>query len=468
MNVERARITEEVANFAVKTKYEDLSEEIQGIAKRSIVDGVGVILAGSTEPCAKIVCEYVLSTEGRKESTILGRGKNKAPIHLAALVNGTAGHAMDWDDTAVSGTPDRGVLLHPTLPPLVAGLAIGETLRVSGRDLLVAFLVGFEVECKMAAAIDADHRVRGFHTSGTCGIFGATVTAAKIMGLGFEHIRNALGIAASMAAGIDVQLGTMAKPLHVGRAAENGIVSAKLAALGYEANPEALEGPKGFFQAYGGGFDPDRISGKLGRPFSIQDPGVSIKPYPCGVVGQPGMDGMRALVNEHDIQPEAVKRVKVSTSSNIIPPKGPLRYRKAQSTLEAKFCVPFQMASMIIRRRAGMLEFNDGFVRSTAVQEMMDRVDVSVDPELDGLGRNKYVNVIELELKDGRIIHGRSPEHLRGGPRNPLSREELRAKFKDCVQGVLDPGQAGELLEIMESLEELEYVGKLIERAAIA
>lgn len=253
-----------------------------------------------------------------------------------------------------------------------------------------------------------DHWVRGFHTSGTLGILGATSAAAKMMGLPVKQARSAIGIATSMAAGLGVNLGVMAKPLHVGRAAENGIVSAQLAALGFKAHPEAFEGPKGFFQAFGGGFDPDKICGKLGRQFSIVDPGVSIKPYPCGVVGHPAMDAMQALTIQHDIRPEEVDYIKVATGSNVLPPRGPLRYQKAQTALQAKFCVPFQIASMIIRRKAGILEFTDEFVQSPAVQDMMDRVEAVVAPEIDALGQNKIVSVIEVRLKDGRILKTRS------------------------------------------------------------
>ena len=217
MKAEDARITEEVSNFVVAAKYEDFSSNILSIAKRCVIDGIGVILAGSTEPSARIVLDYVLSVEGKKECTILGKGKTKAPAHLAALVNGTAGHAMDWDDTALSNNPDRAVLLHPTMPPLVAGLAVGEKLERSGRDFLTAFLVGFEVECKIAEAIYPDHWMRGFHSSNTCGIFGAATAAAKLTGLSMEQVRSAIGVAASMASGLIVNLGTMAKPLHMGR-----------------------------------------------------------------------------------------------------------------------------------------------------------------------------------------------------------------------------------------------------------
>jgi 2-methylcitrate dehydratase PrpD len=468
MEKEETGITEEVANFVRNIRYEDFPPEVRHMAKRCIIDGIGVILAGSEEACTLIIRDYILAIDGRHESLLLGKGRNRAPAPLAALVNGTGGHALDWDDTVLSTTPDRSVLLHPTLLPLAAGLAIGEKLETSGRDLLTAFITGFEVECKIAECIHPDHWVRGFHTSNTCGIFGATAAAAKLRGLSAKQVRSALGIAASMAAGIIVNLGTMVKPLHMGRAAEDGIISAQLAELGYEGHPEALEGHKGFFHAFAGGFDPNKIQGKLGRPFSIVDPGVSIKPYPCGVVGHSAMDAMQALVVQHDLRPGNVAHVKVSTGSNVLPPKGPLRYKKAQTALQGKFCVPFQMASMIIRRKAGRREFTDEFVQSSMVQEMMDRVEAVIDPEIDALGGDKIVGLIELQLKDGKTIRGKSAEYYRGGPLNPLTREELGEKFNDCVHEILTPVQASKLMETIESLENLDSVRGLSEMAAVS
>lgn len=465
MGAKETMITEEVANFVVTVKNEDFPPEVQHIAKRCIIDGVGVILAGSTEPCAQILRNYVLSVEGKKESSIMGKGKIQGPTHFAALVNGTAGHAMDWDDTVLSNTSDRTVLLHPTIPPLVAGLALGEKLRVSGQELLVAFLVGFEVECKIAEAIHPEQWERGFHSSYS--IFGATAVTSKLMGLPMKQVRNAFGIAASMASGLFVNFGTMSKPLHVGRAAENGIVSAQLSALGFDAHPDALEGPRGFFHAFAGGFDPGKIIGKLGRPFSIVNPGVSIKPYPCGVVGHPAMDTMRTLVTQYDLQPDEIEHVKVATGSNVLPPKGPLSYRKAQTALQAKFCVPFQIASMIIRRRAGIMEFTDKFVQSPPVQEMMERIEAVIEPEIDVLGRDKIVSRLEIRLKDGRTLKDQSSGKCRGGPHSPFSREELGEKFNDCVQHILNADHALKLIAIIESLENLDDIRKLIEMATV-
>ena len=222
---------------------------------------------------------------------------------------------MDWDDTQLSTTADRifGLLTHPTVPPLAAALAVGERLRVSGEQFLEAFLTGFEVECKIAEAIHPNHYKKGFHSSGhgrdvrRRGRDGQTAAASTP-----NATAHTLAIAASLASGIRVNFGTMTKPLHVGRAAQNGIMAAELAAAGFTGGTDGLDGPWGFFQvfSFGEGFDPDRIVGKLGNPYTIVSPGVSIKPYPCGVLGHPSMDAMRALVIAHDVKPEQIRAIR--------------------------------------------------------------------------------------------------------------------------------------------------------------
>ena len=255
---------------------------------------------------------------------------------------------MDFDDTQLSSSPDRlfGLLTHPTIPPLAAALALGERRAASGAAVLEAFVAGFEVECKIAEAIDPNHYIKGFHSSGTIGTFGATIAAAKMLKLDRTALGHALGIAASMAAGIRVNFGTMTKPLHVGRAAQNGVMAAELAAKGFTAGADALDGPWGFFQILGGGFDAGRIVGVLGSPFTIVEPGVSIKPYPCGCLGHPTMDAMLKLVVEHDVQPDQIQQIRLRAGSNILKP---LRYRIASSELEAKFCPAFMLSSIAIR-----------------------------------------------------------------------------------------------------------------------
>ena len=467
IKMENHGVTREAAEFVAALQFADLPSECVHIAKRCIIDGIGVMLAGSNEPCAIICRQYALSVSGKARASFFGKDSQKAPAHLAALVNGTAGHALDWDDTALSNAPDRSVLIHPTMQPLAAGLALAEVMDRSGEELLTAFIAGFEVQCKIAESIDPSHFSggRGFHTSNTIGIFGAAVTASKLLGLDREKTLNALGIAVSMSSGVGVNHGTMGKPLQMGRAAENGIVAAQLAAIGMDAHPEALEGPRGFFQCFGGGYEPKNINGKFGTPFSIIDPGVSIKPYPCGVVGHPGMDAMRDLATEYDVASNEVKKVRVFTGSNVLPP-GPLRYQIAQSALEGKFCVPFQIASMIIRRKAGMMEFSDSFVRSPDAQAMMQRIKTKVAPEIDALGKSRIVFKIELELKDGRILKQESDKFYRGGPKNPLSREDLMEKFADASQNCLSTSDAHVTFELIERIDKSENIKALLNMVA--
>ena len=294
-----ASVTSEVIKFIENVSFQDFPEEALAIAKRCIIDGLGVILAGSTQPAGRILHEHVFGKDTRTDASVLGAEGFKTSIAGAALVNGTSGHALDWDDTQLATSADRifGLLTHPTIPPLVTALAIGEKEEISGEQFLTAFLTGFEVECKISEAIHPDHYKKGFHSSATVGTFGAATTAAKLLGLDKQQLEHMLAIAASSASGIRVNFGSMTKPLHVGRAAQNGIVAAELAGLGFTGGKDALDPPWGFFQTFshGGGFDENRIVGKLGNPHTIVTPGVSIKPYPCGVLGHPTMDAMRRL-----------------------------------------------------------------------------------------------------------------------------------------------------------------------------
>ena len=240
-----------------------------------------------------------------------------------------------------------------------------------------------------------DHYKKGFHTSGTVGTFGAAVAAAKLLDLSAEQVAHTLAIAASSASGIRVSFGSMTKPLHVGRAAQNGVVAAELAARGFTGGKDALDPPWGFFQTFshGGGYDRARIVGVLGNPHTIVSPGVSIKPYPCGVLGHPTMDAMRRLVIGSDVKPETIKAIRVRAGSNIL---NPLRYETASNELEAKFCPAFMVSAIALRRKAGIREFNDEFVRSSPVQALMRKVDARA-----------------RSLDRGERL-GEDPEHRRG------------------------------------------------------
>lgn len=355
------------------------------------------------------------------------------------------------------------------MQPLCAGLAVGEHVGASGRELLTAFALGFDVQVKIAEAIAPEHFAggRGFHSSGTIGVFGSTVTAAKLMGLDKEQLRYALAIAATMSAGLGVNHGTMSKPLNMGRAAETGVTAARLARLGLDGPARTFEGGRGFFEAFGGGFAPDRLCDRLGKPWALLDPGTSVKPYPSGVVGHPGMDAMQTLIIEDDIKGEDVDRVVVRTGPNVIDP-GPLRIAHATTALEGKFCVPFQMAAIILHRKAGLSEFSDELVGSEECQMLQRRVETMLYPEIAVLGKGRIVFEIELWTRDGSCYTQRSEEHYRGGPRNPLAWDEFVEKFFDCAAGVLSHEKAEEAVAQIGSLEEQSGISSLAKLLSVA
>jgi 2-methylcitrate dehydratase PrpD len=381
---------------------------------------------------------------------------------LAALVNGTSGHALDWDDTQLATSPDRifGLLTHPTIPPLAAAFAVAEARHATGAQFLEAFLTGFEVECKIAEAVHPNHYEMGFHSSGTIGTFGAVTAAAKLLALDRDQTAHALAIAASSASGIRVNFGSMTKPLHVGRAAQNGVVAAELAARGFTGGADALDPPWGFFAAFGhgGGFDAKRIIGKLGDPHTIVSPGVAIKPYPCGVLGHPTMDAMRRLVVENDVEPTQIAAIRVRAGSNIL---NPLRYAIARNELEAKFCPAFMVTAIALRRKAGIREFNDEFVQSAPVQALMRKVERVLDPAIEALGFEKIRSIVEVDLTDGRKLVMHADDKYRGGPDRPFTRAELYEKFNDCASLVHAAPQCDEIFRAVEGIENLGDVGAL-------
>jgi 2-methylcitrate dehydratase PrpD len=453
--------TDALTGFVTRTFLGDFPATVVEQGKRCLIDGFGVILAGSTTEGSRIVREYATASAGKREATVLGARGQMMPAAMAALANGASGHAMDYDDTQLSTTPDRtfGLLTHPTLPPLVAALALAERDGASGAALLEAFLIGFEVECKIAEAIDPDHYTRGFHSSGTIGAFGAAAASAKLMKLTRDQVAHALTITSSLSAGIRVNFGSMTKPLHVGRAGENGVFAAALASKGFSGGGEGLDGPWGFFQVFGSGADLDRLVPALGRPYTIVSPGVSVKPYPCGSLSHPSMDAMLKLVVDHDLGPDAIAAVRLRAGSNVL---DPLRYKMAKTELEAKFSVPFLLTSIILRRKAGIAEFTDAFVSSEPVQRFMPRVTSVFDPAIEALGFDKIRSVVEVDLVDGRTLRQPSDDRYRGGPDRPFTREELHAKFADCAQGVIKADRVRAALDAIESIDRLKTASALV------
>ena len=454
-------ITDEIAGFVVAAKSSAIPADVAHLGKRSVLDGIGLALAGAAADCADIAHSYLRAMDLVIDGgcTIIGSDL-RMPARFAAFANGLAIHADDYDDTQLAVAKDRvyGLLTHPTAPALPPVLALAERDRRNGADLMLAYQVAVEVECKVAEAIAPRHYQHGFHSTATCGSIGAAAGAAKILGLDREATRRALSLGATQAGGLRENFGTMTKPFHAGRAAENGVVAAELAELGFTASPNGLEADRGFFRAAGGGFEPAAILGKLGAPWTFALPGISIKPHPSGSLTHPGMAVMMDLIAAHDIKPAQVKRVRVGTNHNM---PNALIHHQPRNELQAKFSMEFCMAILLLERRAGLGEFTDEVVNRPDVQAMLAKVDFAVHPEAEAAGFDKMTTIIEIELTDGRVIKGQA-DFGKGSPANPMSDEELAEKFRQCASwGHLKKDAIEEILKLLWKIEDLRDVNDL-------
>jgi 2-methylcitrate dehydratase PrpD len=460
-------LTAAATKFTVGLTFADLPADVLHIARRCVLDGLAVALAGSEQHGMKPLLSYIDRIGGRAEAPVLGSPDRSVPAHLAALWFGTAGHAMDWDDTQLAEGPGRpyGLLMHPTMPPLAAALITAEAVKaetgqpVDGKRFLTAFCAGFEVGCKIAEAIEPDHYMRGFHTSGTIGTFAAAAAAANMLRLGPVETARALGMAASAASGVRANFGTMTKPLHVGRAAENGVTAAFMAREGFTANQEALDGKWGFLAIAGPGGDAGLVRDRFGAPMTMVQPGISIKPYPSGVLTHPSMDALRFLMAEKGLKPEDIAHIELRAGSNVL---GPIRFRIAKSELEGKFSFAFLLSAIALRGAAGKAEFTDEFVLSAACQDMQARVDTVFDQDIENMGWDRIRSRIVVTLRSGETHERWADENYRGSPHNPLSDRELEGKFRDCAAGLLDEPAIQRLFGHVWALETLPDAGVLL------
>src|SRR5262245_2641644 len=456
------KTTSAAAAFVENVGFADIPTEAMRIGTRCLLDGLGLFVAGSQEHSVRLLIDEAEQMGGRPDALLLGRGNKKVPAAMAARVLGTAGHAHDWDDSQVSLDPAHiyGLLTHPTIPPLTSALVMSQKPGgVDGKSFMLAFLTGFEVECKISEWMLPQHYVRGMHSSGTVGTFGAYTAAAKLLGLTGDKLRSGFGIAASFAAGIRCNFGTMTKPLHVGRAAESGVTAALLAARGFTADQDALDGPWGFFAVQGGGVSAEKVSQGFGKVWTIVEPGVSIKPYPCGVLTHPTIDLMLKLVTDYDVKPEDIDAVIVYAGTNILKP---IRYPIAANHLQAKFSLPAALAMIALVRKAGKREFSDEFVGSAPMQAMQRRITTELDAEIEKMGFDKMRSRITIRLKNGRTVEGWADERYRGGPENPLSDENVEAKVRSCCEGVLNAEKQTALIDAGWSVAQLPDASKFI------
>ncbi|HMB36356.1 MAG TPA: MmgE/PrpD family protein [Methylomirabilota bacterium] len=436
------RATSHLAEFVTKSRWEDCPAEAVEAARRAILDCLGVMLAGSVEPAARLVTDVARAEGGSPLATVVGTPLRTGAV-WAALANGTAAHALDFDDT------NFAMMGHPSAPVLAAALAAGELTLADGRALVHAFLLGFEVETTMAAVMNPPHYEKGFHATGTLGTMGAAAAAGRLLGLDPGQTRAALALAASQASGLKENFGTMTKPFHAGHAARSGVLSALLAREGFTASEQAIEGPQGYFAVLGAGKREEQHLESLGAPWKILTSGVAVKPYPSCACTHSIIESALELQRTHRITPEQIAEVTVGVHAAV--PRI-LIHSRPRSGLEAKFSGEFSAAAALCEGRVGMATFRDDKTDDPAIAKLMRRVRLVVDPEIPGDMERHMWTRVTVRFQDGREV-SIAPRPVPGHPELPLSKDQLREKFMDCARLVLSEDRADTVRQMLEELD---------------
>lgn len=448
-------LTVGLGRFIAGLRYDDIPADAREQVSIGFTDCAGVMIAGSDEDCVRILISTLSPPPG--EATLVF-GPSSARALDAALINGTAAHALDYDDVAQRG--------HPSAVLVPAILAEAQAIGASGKDMLVAYAAGYETWAELVRRDVDHHHEKGWHPTGIFGAIGAAAACASLRKLDAEKATHAVAIGASESAGVMANFGTMTKPFHAGRSAQAGVMAARLAAGGFTASPDALEHRQGFLSAVSpkGRIDVE-MGIEAGTTWKILGEKLSVKKYPLCYCTHRALDAMLDLAKEKELDPATVRSVTVSTSRNnaMI-----LRNHAPQTGLEAKFSMEFAMASALVARRAGLAELTNDFVRSPDVQALMKRVTVEPDDRVDPDKPNRApYDLVVVETADRRRFESAKVKHVRGGPELPLKREELWSKFEGCLQVSPRPFPARSLFDALMSLEEVPQVNRIPGLAAI-
>jgi 2-methylcitrate dehydratase PrpD len=420
-------LTQELGRFVAGLTFDHLPQEVVEIARTGLIDTIATMIAGAHDPAPQLLRRGLQPPPGPASLYFSGE---TAAAPEAAWINGTAGHALDYDDVGCRG--------HVSTVLVPAILAEAETLGLGGREMFAAYAAGYETWAELARRDPGHHHAKGWHPTGIFGAIGAAAACAALRRLDAERTAMAIALSASQAGGIMANFGTMTKPFHAGRAAHAGLMSARLAELGFTAAADALEHPQGFLSAVSpeGKADRDGPCPRFGAEWQILKQGLSIKKYPACYCTHRALDGMLELLAKRPLQPADIRRITVSISQthSLI-----LRNHAPQTGLEGKFSMQFAMAAAVIARRASLAEYTDAFVRRPEVQELMRRVSIVTNENYDPVqvGASVYDQVI-VELANGERIESEQMRRARGHAERPLGAAELFEKFRTC----LDAGQA--------------------------
>lgn len=436
-----------IAEFVVTLDARTLTPEILVPLRHGVLDCIACILSGSREAVAAPAVEHARRGARNGSATIIGFS-GRAGLDGAAFANGTLGHASDYDDISWS------MWGHATAPVLPAVLAVAESRNLSGRDFLVAFLAGLEVEARLGEAAAPMHLDLGWHPTGTIGTFGAAAGAAKALGLDVGGIRTAIGIAASRAAGIRENFGTMVKPMHVGFAARDGLEAALLAAAGVTASATAVDGSFGFLNTLAKGHQAAAaVFDRLGKPFDIVRPGLSYKMYPSCSDTHPSVDGVLELKRKHGLSPKQVRRLRSGLMANVY---GNLTYHQPKTAAESKFSLEYCTAAAMVHDRLTLTEFVPGALENRDVQELLARTEAWVDPALpkDKVKGFASPASVDIETVDGRTLRTVVVDAT-GHPERPMTEDELKMKFEQCADGTLDKRATQRAIDLILKLDTL-------------
>ena len=451
-------LTRELGRFIAGIRYDQLPAPSIAVAKLGFTDCIAVMIAGSAEPVATIARD-VLAAKGANqgEARLLPSGDQVSALD-AALINGAAGHAFDYDDVALDG--------HPSAVLVPAILAEAEALGASGQDMITAYVAGYEVWAELLARqLDRLH-AKGWHPTCVFGAVAAAAACAALRKLDAEKAATALAIAASEASGVVANFGTMMKPLQVGRSAQSGVVAARLAAAGLTASLDALEHASGYLAVFSpkGAVDIDSPV-PLGKTWRSVEQGLNVKQYPMCYCTHRVVDGVVDLATVHDIDPAQVERVDVLIGDVALKM---LRNHRPVTGLEAKFSIEFAVASGLTARRAGLGELTDPFVNRADIQALIGKVHCeTVTDTIPGVPFAPF-DQVTVTLAGGKTVKSPPMRYARGSIEAPLSVAELRGKFDDCVAGKLTSADGAALFTALDNLERLASARELKMHSATA
>lgn len=449
-------LTGEIVRTALEIDLENLPPGAVTAVQLATLDCLACTVAGAQTDGTRLVAEWVAESGGPGDSTVIGTGIRSSPP-LAALANATAAHALDFDDVSFW-------MIHPSTT-LVPGLvALGEQLHLSGRALLEAYLAGFEVEARLCKVLNPEHYDRGWHSTGTIGVLGAAMAAARAYGLSEEQARAALGIAASSAGGLRKNFGSMVKPLHAGQATFHGLQAARLAALGFESDTNVMEGPSGYLAVLS---VPEAIPALYeafspGAPAEIVESGIGLKRFACCGAIHPAQDAVLEILDADRF--EIADVVRVECRVNKMTPRIVIHH-VTQSGLEGKFSVEYSVAVCLLDGKAGLAQYTDQRAKDPQLYDLMQRVEVVVDPSLP-FNHAFFPSVVTVELRDGRVLRSRV-DVPRGFPQTPLTSAEVTEKARGCCEGILGTGQFDALIETATTLAECPDVAVLADALAV-